>query len=360
MNGIDKIKNEAMYDVLKILAPGTLLREGLENILKARTGALIVIGDSKKVLNLVDGGFYINKDYSPAHIYELAKMDGAIILSKDLKKILYANALLIPDTKIPTDETGTRHKTADRVAKQTGEVVLGISQRRNIITLYMDVGKYILRETSVILGEANQALQTLEKYKTVLEDAVNNLSLLEIEGIVTLDDVAFALQRSGMVMGVAAEVERYICELGSEGRLLSMQLDELLSGVDEDGILMIEDYAQDADGNLQKILEGIRTLSYDSLMDLRNICSILGYDKEYDIFDTTVYPKGYRLLSRVPRIPASIVKKLVQRFSNLQEILNASPKELNEVEGIGEIRSRLIRESLGRIQEQIFLDARRM
>ncbi|NLP12940.1 MAG: DNA integrity scanning protein DisA [Clostridium sp.] len=360
MSGNDKLKDDAVLGVLKMLAPGTPLREGLENILKARTGALIVIGDSEKVLKLVDGGFYINKDYSPAYIYELAKMDGAIVLSKDLKKILYSNALLIPDPSIPTTETGTRHKTADRVAKQTGEVVVGISQRRNIITIYMSTGKYILRDTPVILAEANQALQTLEKYRAVLNDAINNLSVLELEDIVTLDDVAFVLQRTEMVISVAAEIERYICELGSEGRLLSMQLDELLANVEDDELLVIEDYIQDSNETPEKILERIRQLSYDDLMSLENICRILGYKSGHNVFDTTVHPKGYRLLSMVPRLPISVVKNITEKFSNFQGILNASIEELDDVEGIGEVRARLIKEGLRRIQDQIFLDTRRL
>lgn len=360
MTGLDKKKDDEIIDVLRMMAPGTSLREGLDNILLARTGALIVIGDSEKVLSLVEGGFYINKDYTPAHIYELAKMDGAIVLSKDLKKILYANALLVPDTSIPTGETGTRHKTADRVAKQTGEVVVSISQRRNIITIYMGARKYILRETPVILAEANQALQTLEKYKAVLVEAINNLSVLEIEDIVTLDDVAFVLQRTEMLMRVAAEIERYISELGYEGRLISLQLDELLSNVDTDELFIIEDYAVRTDLRSDEILERLRQLSYDELMNLVNICNILGYRPNADAFEMVINPKGYRLLSRIPRVPVSIIRNLVEKFSNLQGILNASIEELDDVEGIGEVRARIVWDGLRRVQEQVFLDSRRL
>ncbi|HHV28027.1 DNA integrity scanning diadenylate cyclase DisA [Acetivibrio mesophilus] len=360
MTGLDGKKDEVIIDVLRMLAPGTSLREGLDNILLARTGALIVIGDSEKVLSLVDGGFHINKEYTPAHIYELAKMDGAIVLSKDLKKILYANALLVPDTSIPTGETGTRHKTADRVAKQTGELVVSVSQRRNIITIYMGSRKYILRETPVILAEANQALQTLEKYKSVLLEAINNLSVLEIEDIVTLDDVGFVLQRTEMLMRVAAEIERYISELGYEGRLISMQLDELLANVDTDELFIIEDYAIRTDLRSDEILEKLRQLSYDELMNLVNICNTLGYSSNADAFEMVISPKGYRLLSRIPRVPVSIIRKLVDKFSNLQGILNASIEDLDDVEGIGEVRARLIWDGLRRVQEQIFLDSRRL
>ncbi|MFZ5985611.1 MAG: DNA integrity scanning diadenylate cyclase DisA [Bacillota bacterium] len=356
----DKVKNEEMLEVLRIIAPGTSLREGLENILKARTGALIVIGDSQEVMSLVDGGFSINKEYSPAHLYELAKMDGAIVLSKDLKRIICANALLIPDPGIPTDETGTRHKSAHRVAKQTGEIVISISQRRNVITLFKGATKYILRDTPTILTKANQALQTLEKYRSVLEAAINNLSVLEFEDIVTLDDVAFVIQRTEMVIRVATEIERYICELGNEGRLISMQLDELLANIDTDELLIIEDYIEQVDDSSAEIQEKLRALSYDELMDTVNICRIMGHNCGTNAFETAVYPRGYRLLSKVPRVPITVIKNLVDKFLNFQGILNASIEDLDDVEGIGEVRSRLIKEGLRRVQEQLFLDTRRL
>ncbi len=359
--GKDKNNDLEFLEVLRMVAPGTPLREGLESILKARTGALIVVGDSQDILKLVDGGFFINKEYSQAYLYELAKMDGAIVLSKDLKKILYANAMLIQDTSIYTDETGTRHKTANRVSKKTGEIVISISQRRNIITLYKGTRKYIIKETSAILTKANQALQTMEKYRNVLDSAVNSLSVLEFEDIVTLDDVAFVIQRIEMVMRVAVEMEKYICELGNEARLLTMQLDELLANVDGDEILIIEDYMeQNANSTSEQMQENLRRLSFDELMEISNICKILGFDSGANAFDTAIFPRGYRLLSKIPRVPLSVIKNLVDRFLNFQGIINATIDELDEVEGIGEVRARMIKEGLRRVQEQLFLDARRI
>jgi len=359
--GKEKSNDFEFLEVLRLVAPGTPLREGLENILKAKTGALIVIGDSQDVLKLVDGGFFIDKEYSQAYLYELAKMDGAIVLSKDLKRILYANAMLIQDTSISTNETGTRHKTASRVSKQTGEIVISISQRRNIITLYKDSRKYIIKETSAILTKANQALQTLEKYRNVLDSAVNNLSVLEFEDIVTLDDVAFVIQRIEMVMRVAVEMEKYICELGNEARLINMQLDELLANVDNDEILIIEDYMeQEADSTSEQMQENLRKLSFDELMELSNICKILGFEVGVNAFETAIFPRGYRLLSKIPRVPLSVIKNLVGRFVNFQGVINATLEELDDVDGIGEVRARMIKEGLRRIQEQLFLDARRI
>jgi diadenylate cyclase len=260
-------KDKKLMEILKIMAPGTQLREGLENILRAKTGGLIIIGDSEEIMKIVDGGFNINSEYSPSYVYELAKMDGAIVLSGDLKRILYANTQLVPDAFIPTFETGTRHRTAYRVTRQTGCIVVAISQRRNIITVYKNDIKYVLRDSSIILARANQALQTLEKYVSVLERVMSNLNLLEFQDLVTLFDVITAIQRTEMDMRIVDEVERYICELGNEGRLISMQLNELVRSVEEDGILLIRDYCQN-NLDYNKIYEQIQNMSSEELLDL--------------------------------------------------------------------------------------------
>ncbi|NYC92825.1 diadenylate cyclase [Clostridium acetobutylicum] len=260
MNDLRLKKDRKLLEILKTMAPGTDMREGLENILRAKTGGLVVLGDNEEVMKLSDGGFKINSEYSASYIYELAKMDGAIILSSDLKKIVRANVQLVPDSSIPTFETGTRHRTAHRVAKQTGNVVVAISQRRNVITIYKDDIKYILRDSSIILARANQAIQTLEKYVAVLDRVMGNLNLLEFEDLCTLHDVVAAIQRTEMVMRVVTEIDRYICELGNEGRLISMQLNELVKNVEQDGMLIIRDYCQN-EMNYSKVCETIQSMS---------------------------------------------------------------------------------------------------
>ena len=236
------IKENDFLNILKLIAPGTEIREGLDNILKAKTGALIVIAENKEVMDIVDGGFNINVDYTPARMYELAKMDGAIILSSDLKKILFANAQLIPSQSISTTETGTRHRTAERVAKQTGNIVISISQRRGIITIYKDDNRYVLEDTSRVANKANQALQTVEKYKKVLDNRLNMLNEYEFNDIVTLQMVIETLQRAEMLMQVVDEVQKAIYELGTDGRLIEMQLEELTDGIEEEEYLIIKDY----------------------------------------------------------------------------------------------------------------------
>lgn len=210
-------KNEKITKILKQIAPGTPIREGLENILKARTGALLLFSKKEELLKeIVDGGFFINEDYTSAKLYELAKMDGAIVLSGDMKKILYANTQLIPTREIQTVETGTRHKTAERVAKQTGELVISISQRRNIITVFKDNERYILEDTEVVLNKANQAIQTLERYKKVFDTELSILNEYEFNDIVSLSNVLSVIKRAEMLMQIVYEIENQIAELGED------------------------------------------------------------------------------------------------------------------------------------------------
>lgn len=347
-------KEIELINVLKMMAPGTPLREGLENVLRAKTGGLIVIGDEEEVMKIVDGGFYINSEYNPSYIYELAKMDGAIVVSSDLKRILYANTQLVPDPSIPTTETGTRHRTAERVAKQTGNLVISISERRNVITVYKGNLKYVLRDTSIILTKANQAIQTLERYKSVLDEVMANLSALEFEDLVTVYDVSTAVQRNEMVMRIVYEIERHIAELGNEGRLVSMQLDDLVDRVEEDGIRLIRDYA-DEQKDANDVIKAIKSMSSDELLDLSVICKTLGYSPDA-MLDTMVSSRGYRLLSKISRVPQAVIENIVKTFGQLKNVIKASIEELDTVEGIGEARAKAIKEGLKKMQEQVILN----
>lgn len=347
-------RDRELRNILKIMAPGTGLRDGLENVLRAKTGGLIVLGDTDQIMKLADGGFIINADYNPSYIYELAKMDGAIIISSDLKKIVCANTQLIPDPSIPTFETGTRHRTANRIAKQTGGIVVAISQRRNIITVYKGDIKYVLKDSSVILTKANQAVQTLEKYVSVLERVITNLNLLEFEDMATLFDVITAIQRTEMVMRIVTEIERYICELGNDGRLVSMQLIELVKSIEQDGVLLIRDYCKsNLDAN--EVYKEIEEMSSEELIDLELICKTMGYPG-IPLVDTLISPRGYRILNKVPRIPANVIDNLVKNFKELKGVIEASHEQLDKVEGIGEARARTIKNSLRRMKEQVVLD----
>ena len=354
-------KEDNITEILKLIAPGTPIRDGLENILRARTGALLLITDSEEVLNeVVDGGFFINEEYSSSKLYELAKMDGAIVLSGDLKKILYANAQLIPSSEIATLETGTRHRTAERTAKQTGELVISISQRRSIITVFKGNDRYILEDTDSVLSKANQAIQTLEKYKKVFDNKLNILNEYEFNDIVTLENVIVAIQRAEMVMKIVEEIQRQIYELGNDGRLVKMQLDELIGGLEKEENLIIKDYIVPGKGKNkrtpEKVIESLDNLSYEDLSKEAVIAKLLGYENFDNYDEVGVYTKGYRILNKIPRMPSNIVENLVDSFKSFQHILAADIESLDEVEGIGEVRARTIKQSLKRMQEQFIFD----
>lgn len=350
-------EDNTMVEILKLIAPGTKIREGLENILKAKTGALIVIGDTKEVLDIVDGGFSIDVEYTPAKLYELAKMDGAIVLSADLKKILLANTQLIPSPDIPTTETGTRHRTAERTAKQTGELVISVSQRRNIITLFKGNLRYVLEDTSKVITKANQALQTVEKYKKVFDSKLSLLNEYEFNDIVTLENVIVSIQRAEMVMKVADEVKNAIYELGEEGILLQMQLDELIGDLEQEELLIIKDYmVPNKKRQAEDILEEIKNITHEELIRSQVIARLLGYEDFDNYEEVGVFTKGYRVLNKIPRVPNNIVENLVKTFKSFQHILAADIPALDDVEGIGEIRARTIKQSLKRMQEQFIFD----
>lgn len=353
-------RSERLWDArfiktVKTLAPGTPLRDGLENVLRAKMGALVLVGDSPAILAIVDGGFELNSEFTPSGFYELAKMDGAIVLSNDGKRILSANAQLMPDPGIFTAETGTRHRTAERAAKQTGALVIAISQRRNIITVYLGQLRYTLKDIPVILNRANQALQTLEKYKNVLDKGLTNLSALEFEDLVTLYDVAVLLIRAEQVKRIEMEIERNIIELGSEGRLVSMQMDELVSEVDV-AALLIKDYCNTNDmKDYETVREQLAALPEEAL-DPFTLCRLLGYGVSQNAMDIPVVPRGYRVLRQISRLPLLVGEKLVSHFKTLHRIYNATLAELDEVEGIGEVRAKTIKDGLKRVREQALLD----
>lgn len=350
-------KRDVMSQLLQLVAPGTPFRDGLENVLRAKTGALIVVGFSDEVKALVDGGFSINCDFTPSYLYELAKMDGAIILSEDTRKILYANTQLNPLSTIPSTETGIRHRTAERVAKQTCKLVVSISQRRNIITLYQGSLRYSLKDIGVILTKANQAIQTLERYKVELDQAMTNLGASEFEELVTLHDVTHVLQRVEMVLRIKTEIKRYITELGTEGRLISMQLEEMVGNTGNETRLLIKDYIRELnEDKVKEIFNSVVRMNSDDLPEPSHLIRLLGYPNTSSIVEEPVAPRGFRVLSKIPRLPSVIIHNLIEKFECLPNILSATIEELDEVDGIGEVRARAIKEGLKRIKDQVFID----
>jgi diadenylate cyclase len=348
---------EALRATLASIAPGTLLRDGLERILRGRTGALIVLGHDRVVDTISTGGFTLDVPFTATGLRELAKMDGAIILDQDVSRIHRANVHLMPDHMIPSDETGTRHRTADRVAKQTGFPVISVSQSMQIIAAYVGDTRYVLEDSGSILSRANQALATLERYKMRLDEVSSTLSALEIEDLVTVRDVAVVAQRLEMVTRIAREIEDYVLELGTDGRLLSLQLEELITGVDAERELVVRDYlpAGRRKRTSEQVLADLESLSPTDLVDISMVAKALG-QRQGEHLEGAVTPRGYRLLAKVPRLPSPVIDRLIEQFDSLQKLLSAGVEELQIVEGVGELRARSVREGLSRLAESSILE----
>jgi diadenylate cyclase len=346
-----------LVKALEMVAPGAALREGIDQIVQARTGGLIVVGEPDDLAFLFSGGIRLDIDYTPAFLHQVAKMDGAIVLNGGATKIVWANVQLTPDPTILSQETGMRHRTAERVSKQTDALVVTVSQRRDVVSLYVDGAKYILEEIPIVLAKANQALATLDKYRSRLDQVSTRLTALEFEGGATLHDVLTVLQRAELVSRMGVEIERYIVELGTEGRLIEMQLDETMVGVAADKAALVHDYlAEDTDDELVSVLEQLARLPHQDLLDFGRLAELLGYDRKLNTLDYPVSPRGYRILGRVPRLPKLVVQRIVSEFGGLEELLAATDGELETVDGVGEIRAKDIREGLRRLQEINLVD----
>lgn len=347
-----------MRETLADAAPGTQLRDALERILRGRTGALIVVGNDEVVESISTGGFPIDIPFSSTRVRELAKMDGAIVLDSNVSRIISAAVQLVPDPTIQTRESGTRHRTAERVAKQTGLPVISVSQSMQTIALYVGSLRHVMEGSNAILSRAGQALQTLERYKSRLDEVARTLSALEIEDLVTVRDVATVLQRLEMVRRISEEIAEYVVELGVDGRLMSLQLDELVGTLAHDRELIVRDYLEVAgeEGAMDAALERLADITSVDLLDLHAAAGALGYARMADLLDSAASPRGYRLLSKIPRLPGPIVDGLVEHFGSLQKLLAADFENLRAVDGVGELRARSVREGLSRLAENSILE----
>ncbi len=349
---------ERLRAVLAQVAPGTGLRDGLERILRGNTGALIVLGYDRVVEGLCTGGFELDVEFSATRVRELAKMDGAVVLSADNGRVLRAAVHLMPDPSIPTEESGTRHRTAERTALQTGFPVISVSQSMRIISLYVVGRRYVLDNSAAVLSRAHQALSTLERYKLRLDEVAGTLSALEIEDLVTVRDAMAVGQRLEMVRRIADEIQGYVVELGVDGRLLALQLDELMEGVETDRALLARDYLP---GNRRgkdetAALTELGALSSSELVDLSQIARAFGYAQTPETLEAPVSPRGYRLLAKVPRLPGAVIERIIDHFNGLQKLLAASVEDLQAVDGVGDARARSVREGLSRLAESSILE----
>lgn len=352
----DPRQEPKLLATLARIAPGTELRQGIDDIIRSKEGALIVIGDPNALAFLFSGGIRLDQPFTPQLLYELAKMDGAIIINTSLSKLVYANVQLMPDPTISSAETGTRHRTAERVAKQTKALVISISQQRETVTVFVGERRYQLDSIADVLAKTNQALHTLETYRQRLEQVLTRLTALEFQGAVILDDVLVVLQRAEMTARMAGEIERDCVELGSEGRLIRMQLEELLGEVPTARAAVVYDYHARGGDESRETLSRLGSLAYQELLEFDLLAEILGYPRSVNPLDYAVSPRGYRVLAQIPRLPETVIGRVVTSLGGLDAIVRASQRELESVDGVGTIRAREIREGLRRLQEHNLVD----
>ena len=352
MSGRTKPK---LHEALATMSPGTPLREGLDRIVRAHMGALVVLGDHDDVLSICSGGFQLDAPFSPQRLYELAKMDGAIIISRDISRLTLANVHLVPEPTIPTSETGTRHRTAERVARSLDVPVISVSEDMRMIAVYVGDVKHTIEEIPRLLNRTTQATQTLERYKARLDEATAALSALEIDDLVTLRDVVTQLQRSELVRRVADEIATYTVELGSEARLIRLQMDELMSGIDDDREAVIADYLADhRDTAVDAALDRLSHLTDDDLLDLSAVAEVLG-PEFCGSLDAAVHPRGGRLLRSMPQLPVEVTARLIHRYGNLAALRRASTSELTRTAGLDPSIAAAVEEALRRITESSIL-----
>ncbi|MFT4085878.1 MAG: DNA integrity scanning diadenylate cyclase DisA [Gordonia sp. (in: high G+C Gram-positive bacteria)] len=351
----DSATSELIRSTLRRVAPGTPLRDGLERILRGGTGALIVLGYDEDTERLCDGGFRLDVEFAPTRLRELSKMDGAVVISHDGKRIVRANVQLVPDPSIPTVESGTRHRAAERTAIQTGFPVISVSASMSIVSVYIDGKRRVVESPDAILSRANVALATLERYKARLDQVSAQLSRAEIEDYVLLRDAMSAAQRMEMVRRVGVEIDEYVLELGVNGRQVALQLEELISDNDTIRELLVRDYQPSPEPvgteAVRQILEALENLSSTDLLDLTMVAGAFGYPTTLEAQDMPMSPRGYRLLARISRLQFGHIDRLVREFGTLQALLACSAADLQAVEGIGSIWARPIREGLSRLAE---------
>lgn len=370
--------SDVLLGALTLVAPGTPLRDGLDRVLQAKRGALVVVGDDPAVLAICTGGFLLDAEFSPQRLSELAKMDGAIVLTSDASRIARANVHLMPRASIPTSETGTRHRTAERVARSLDVPVVTVSEAMATITVYRGAARHTLRQPGRLVIRASQAIAAVERFKSRYDLALALLSTLEVEDTASVVDVVAVLQPGEMVLRFTQEVEGYLVELGEDGRLIRLQVEELASGVEEtlrlvalDYVLVADELASpDDDGGAPEhadhavtlraradaVLAALHGLSHEELVGGTAVAAVLGFDPTPGVLDLPVAARGYRLLNRLPRVSEAIIERIVEQFATLPRLLQASLVDLERVAGVGEAKARTVKEGLSRMVEASILE----
>ncbi len=309
-----KLTDEEIVDILRVVAPGTNLRTALEGVVKIGKGALIVV-ENEFTPSLIDGGFKLNCRFTPQRLMELSKMDGAIILSADMKKIMHANVLLTPDSRIPTNETGTRHKAAERTARMAGSLVIAVSERKHETTVYYKNLRRTLLNSSELLRKTNEHIQLLEKQRELFDSSIEHLTKIEMRNYPSLDAAMQVVQKGYAIQKIAEDIQRSLIELGKEGSLLKTRLKELLTDVREETELVIKDYTK---LDVKKSRTLLQSLTYEELLDKENIIKSLAYEDHLQHKQI----KGWRVLNKTS-LAESEIALLIKEAGTLGKALNS-------------------------------------
>lgn len=328
------------------IAPGTPLRDGLDRIRLGHTGALVVLGTNATVRKVSTGGFQVDCEFSPTALRELAKMDGGIVLSSDLDRILAAGVHFTPSARLPTQETGTRHRTADRVAMQTNIPAVTVSATMGTITLFMAGLRYPIESSERILGRAEQALATLHRYRARLDEELSRLSVAELANLVTVADLARTVQAWEMTRRLSEELQGYLEALGTDGWLLELQYYELSLGIDHISQLIEADYPLGSEQSLS--LGKLGYLPTGDLFDLGRVADALGLGSDLTV---SLPSRGLRLITQVGQLSTDTTVRLMEHFGDLQGIVTAGLPELAAITGVGEKRARGIKDELTRLSD---------
>lgn len=338
-----------LVEVLGGLTPGSPLRVAIDRIVEQGSGALVVLGAGPAVWEICSGGFVLSDSpFSPQRLAELAKMDGAIVLDDELGKILRANVHFHPESTLPTEETGSRHRTAERVARQTGKPVVAVSEERGVATLYLRDERHQLRDPVELGADLNQALVTLERFRRRLDESADRLTRFEVTDQVTYRGVVQVLHRAELVLRIGERIDRDVALLGGGGHLIALQLGDLVSGVERLRDLVVRDYVRPAtDERRGEAITALEAMPAEQLVEPDRVAAALAFEHA----DSHARPLGVRLLAQVPRLPESVRDAAAQHFEDFQSLVVATVEQLGEVEGIGRTRALELRQLFDRLLE---------
>ena len=338
-----------LKDAIRLTAPGQPLRTALDMIIAAHLGALICVGDTETVLASGNDGFPLNISFTSNRLFELSKMDGAIVIDGDLTQILRANFHLNPDPSLATSETGMRHRTAARMSTLTDAIVISVSERRAVVNVYVHGKSYQIQPIAELMGSVNQLVGTLQTTRSSLDRSLLRLTALELDDYVTLADITGIFSSFEILQQAKEELETCIEKLGTRGKLVRMQLEQLAGeSIDTEYDLMIRDYASESsEENAHQIRQRFAGMSAQDLSNPKRVAEVLGFDDLDE--DSVMTPLGLRTLSRVSVVRDGVAEKIVDEYGSLQELMGDIKKDPERLGDFGVNNPAILADSLARM-----------